>query len=309
MEKHINDLLYLYDCVIVPGLGGFVANNKSAELNEKTGVFSPPRREIGFNKSLIHNDGLLINHIANAEGISFEACNNKISKHISILKYQLSKGESVQIGNAGELKNDPMGNTVFAPSNEESFSTNSFGLTTFHFNTLEQIKDQNTPSRQLVRRTLRAKSTKQIAASVALILGMFFVSPEFSNQSQQSNFSDIFPKMENIDVRMSTDSQTLIKEKTVYKAKAISEPIEEEVATPPENIYFIIAGSFKEMQPAQEYLAKIIGNGAINAEILHSGSRYRVSLEGYNDKSVAIKALKKFRAQNGFSSAWLFTKK
>jgi hypothetical protein len=32
IEQYISELLYKYDCVIVPGLGGFVANYKSATI-------------------------------------------------------------------------------------------------------------------------------------------------------------------------------------------------------------------------------------------------------------------------------------
>ena len=309
LEKHINDLLYLYDCVIVPGLGGFVANKINAEINEKTGVFSPPRREIGFNKNLSHNDGLLINHIANAEGISYEVCNNKIAKHISILKFQLQNGEAITIGSAGELKIDQLGNTIFIPKQEESFSTDSFGLSTFHFNTIEQVKDQNEPTRQLVRKTLRAKSTRQIAASVSLILGLLLVTPDFGNQTQQSNFSDILPKIESnafANPRNIKDIEPTKEEKaitpTIVEAK--EEVIEEE-----QNIYFLIGGSFKEKQPAQKFLTKLIKKGITSAEILQTNSRYRVSIQGFHDKNEATNTLKKIRKQNGFNSVWLFTKK
>ncbi|WP_075591075.1 HU domain-containing protein [Labilibacter marinus] len=310
MEKHINDLLYLYDCVIIPALGGFVANNKSAELNEKTGVFSPPRKEIGFNKSLSHNDGLLINHIATKEGISYEACNTKITKHVNVLKYQLSQGETISFGIVGDLKNDAIGNIVFIPNQEESFSTNSFGLSTFHFNTLEQIKDQNEPTRQLVRRTLRAKSTRQIAASVSLIIGLLFVSPEINDVNQQSNFSDFLPKVSNTEV-----NETIAEEEApAYKvAKEEIKPIEiiEETIEPAivKNSYFIIAGSFKQMKPAEQFLKKLHNKGIEQAEILEANNRFRVSLQGFTNRELAVEALSSFRKENGLSSSWLFTKR
>ncbi|WP_052343328.1 HU domain-containing protein [Saccharicrinis fermentans] len=306
LEKHINDLLYLYDCVIVPGLGGFVANRKNAELNEKTGVFSPPCRKIGFNKSLSHNDGLLINHIANAEGISYEECNNKLSQYISILKFQLTRGEIISIGSAGELKNDVVGNTIFIPAREESFSTDSFGLSTFHFKTLEQIKEQNEPARRLVRRTLNAKSTRQIAASVALILGFLMVTPDFGNQTQYSNFSDIFPRMEQVSVSTNDDELLTTEPYTATPVSAIETKTEAEPMLI-NNKYFIIAGSFKAKQPAQQFLDKLKKKGIESAELISSNGRFRVSVEGFADKQEAVEALDIHRKSNGFSSAWLLS--
>ncbi|TLX70946.1 SPOR domain-containing protein [Labilibacter sediminis] len=304
LEKHINDLLYLYDCVIVPGLGGFVANMQSAELNEKTGVFSPPRREIGFNLSLSHNDGLLINHIASKEGLSFEDCLEKISKHINVLKYQLNCGDSIHIGEAGYLKDDTIGNTIFVPKNEQSFCPDSFGLSKFQFNTLEQLKEQKEPRRQLVRRTIGSKSMRQIAASVTLILGLLFVSPEFENHSQQSGFSDFFLSNNHTSVTIkSNESENLETEEIIVEEPAITVEVPEI-----KNKYFIIGGSFKDQQPAEVFLSRLIRKGIAEAEIIKStNNRYRVSLSSFADKTEATLALKKFRKQNGYSSAWLLT--
>ncbi|SMO57318.1 Sporulation related domain-containing protein [Saccharicrinis carchari] len=309
LGKNINDLLYSYDCVIVPGLGGFVANHKNATVNEKTGVFSPPRREIGFNKSLAHNDGLLISHMASSQRISFEDCNKRLAKHVSILKYQLSKGECIDIGNAGELKNDALGNTIFIPKHEESFCRDSFGLSTYQFKTLDQVKAQNESSRRWVWRTLQTKNARQIAASVTLILGMLMVTPEFGNQTQQSTFTDLFPKTEYTIAHPKVDA-TVIKEavedlnKTVQSHNSETEevlPISAEL----KNNYFIIGASFKEEHQAQKFLNKLARRGIEGAEIIAANNRYRVSLEGFSDKEMAIKALENHRKTNGFNSAWL----
>ena len=72
LATYINDLLYRYDCVIVPDFGGFVTNRIGAKVNNYTHTFTPPKKQITFNKLLKHNDGLLANYIASAENISFE---------------------------------------------------------------------------------------------------------------------------------------------------------------------------------------------------------------------------------------------
>ena len=64
LAKHITDLLYRYDCVIVPEFGGFITNRIGAKLNESTQTFYPPTKQITFNSHLKHNDGLLANYIA-----------------------------------------------------------------------------------------------------------------------------------------------------------------------------------------------------------------------------------------------------
>ncbi|MCW3806107.1 SPOR domain-containing protein [Plebeiibacterium marinum] len=307
LEKHIKELLYKYDCVIVPNLGGFVANNINADFNEKTGVFTPPSREIGFNRNLSHNDGLLINHIALCEGMPYSEVQDRLLKHISILKYQLSRGEQLLIEGVGNLKYDHQGLPYFIPTNKDSFSTDCFGLSTFHFNTLEQEKEQNDRSRRLVRRTLESKSIRQIAASVALILGLVFISPEIEKAPQYGSFSDMIPTIETLENGNNTETQ----EASSNEITVSEETTEVKTAEPepaPENKYFIIAGSFKDKNPASSFVRKLNNKGIETAQILSStNGRYRVSLEGFINKQEATIALKNYRKTHGYSSAWLLT--
>jgi hypothetical protein len=54
ISKHISELLYFHDCVIVPGFGGLVANHITAVYDEEKNMFSPPAKEIVFNTNLKH---------------------------------------------------------------------------------------------------------------------------------------------------------------------------------------------------------------------------------------------------------------
>jgi hypothetical protein len=72
LTNYINDLLYRYDCVIVPDFGGFVTNAISARVNHFSHTFYPPTKQLTFNSHLTNNDGLLANYIASSENISFK---------------------------------------------------------------------------------------------------------------------------------------------------------------------------------------------------------------------------------------------
>ena len=71
IQKYVVELLFKHDCVIIPNLGGFVAQYKSAALDEVTGFFSPPSKQILFNINLKNNDGLLANEIAQRKQITY----------------------------------------------------------------------------------------------------------------------------------------------------------------------------------------------------------------------------------------------
>ena len=102
IANYISDLLYRYDCVIVPDFGGFVANRVGAQVNNFTHTFSPPTKQITFNGLLKHNDGLLANYIASSENISFEKASTAIS--LSVIRWQNElQSKAVKIENLGSL--------------------------------------------------------------------------------------------------------------------------------------------------------------------------------------------------------------
>ena len=90
VEHYISELLFLHDCVILPNFGGFVGNPQSAKLNKTTGVLSPPSKQILFNTNLKTNDGLLITHISNQEGITQEQAKNEVGNYATKIADKLT---------------------------------------------------------------------------------------------------------------------------------------------------------------------------------------------------------------------------
>ena len=52
IDRHIEILLLENDCIIVPGLGGFVAYYSEAYYEEAENIYLPPYRTVGFNPVL-----------------------------------------------------------------------------------------------------------------------------------------------------------------------------------------------------------------------------------------------------------------
>ncbi len=83
ISLHIFNLLRDHDCVIVPNFGALVCRNISAKISsDKTKIY-PPNKEISFNRSLVKNDGLLINHISYSEKLSYEKAEKKIGNWVN----------------------------------------------------------------------------------------------------------------------------------------------------------------------------------------------------------------------------------
>ena len=82
LVKHIETLLLENDCVIVPGLGGFIAHYHTATFNKEKNEFNPPYRSIGFNPRLTINDGLLAQSYMQAYNTDFSDATRKIANSV-----------------------------------------------------------------------------------------------------------------------------------------------------------------------------------------------------------------------------------
>ena len=78
LSTYISDLLYRYECVIIPNFGGFVSNTISAEITDNFKSFHPPCKRLTFNNHLKNNDGLLANYIASVDKMPFKTAMNFI---------------------------------------------------------------------------------------------------------------------------------------------------------------------------------------------------------------------------------------
>lgn len=128
IERHISGLLYRYDCVIIPGLGGFVANHSPATINHTTNLAFPPSKSIIFNKNLITNDGLLADTISRIENISYNEANSRVAVFADYCKEKLQRRERIEFAELGVLYFDNENNIQFKPDFSANFLSDSFGL-------------------------------------------------------------------------------------------------------------------------------------------------------------------------------------
>ncbi|MFT5244911.1 MAG: hypothetical protein ACI8QQ_002859, partial [Psychroserpens sp.] len=131
LEIYISDLLYRYDCVIVPQFGAFLTHRVSAKLNETTHSFYPPKKALSFNEQLQTNDGLLANYIAEVEKVPYLVAVEKIAKQVKAIKSYLIEGETIELNNIGDLLLNEEGNINFEPSHHINYLTDAFGLSQF----------------------------------------------------------------------------------------------------------------------------------------------------------------------------------
>ncbi len=131
IELYIAQLLYRYQCVTIPGFGAFLAEIQSAQLVENSHSFFPPKKMISFNSHIKNNDGLLANHIAQAEKTSYEYAVSAIEYEVLQWKKALQENRIFSIKNIGVLSLNTENNILFTPNEQTNYYSKSFGLTSF----------------------------------------------------------------------------------------------------------------------------------------------------------------------------------
>ena len=203
IEQYISELLYQYDCVIVPGLGGFVANYKSATIQPIQNTFSPPSKSISFNKNLNNNDGLLANFIAKKEAFSFDVASKKIEDCVVKINRELKLKKSVTLDALGSLFLDSENRLQFEPSNSANYLLESYGLPIYQKQPIKRITIEEKITKEFIDRTApliavkgqeKKKSRKWVysAALVLLAFGAGFMTNN-SNLSGDLNYANLNP--------------------------------------------------------------------------------------------------------------------
>ncbi len=138
LEKNISQLLYCHDCVIVPEFGGFVANYRSAWVDELRQKVHPPSKEIGFNQNLKRNDGLLVDHLAQAKKISFDEAGMLIAEEVGLWNQRLKEGR-LDLNGVGGLYYDRANNLHFDPDRNNNYLTAAFGMGAVQLPELKEV--------------------------------------------------------------------------------------------------------------------------------------------------------------------------
>lgn len=139
---YVGDLLYDYECVVIPGLGGFITSDKSAQVVAVTHHFKPPFREVHFNIHLKANDGLLINYVAHQEELSYREAKNRVDQFSFQCLRALDNGKRIRFHGIGSLAHDHEKNIVFTQDKTVNYNAQAFGLESFVSPAIARTSDE-----------------------------------------------------------------------------------------------------------------------------------------------------------------------
>lgn len=113
--RHIEYLLSIHDCVVIPGFGAFIAAQKEASLDVERHTFTAPCRRFTFNEAIKESDGLLVNSIARSLGISYGKASKYVFDAVSEFKKELVRNGEFSFGRIGRVQTTLMGLLQFVP--------------------------------------------------------------------------------------------------------------------------------------------------------------------------------------------------
>lgn len=144
LAQHIEALLLENDCVIVPGLGGFVAHYASATRVKEENIFLPPTRIIGFNPQLKMNDGLLVQSYMSVYGTNFSDATKMVERKVDELIATLHEDGKVDLPNVGEVRYTIHNTFDFAPYDNKITTPYLYGLDAFEMQELSALEKPST---------------------------------------------------------------------------------------------------------------------------------------------------------------------
>jgi len=320
LENYISELLYRYNCVMVPGLGAFLTQMKSAVIHETTNAFYPPSKEVSFNEQVVTNDGLLVSYMADAEKTSYEEMLTKVIDITSTWKSRLQEGEKLLLENIGELRLNEAGKIQFQPHYNVNYLTSSFGLSSFvsvpvtrevlkeEVKTIEEKVPFVFTPEQRQTRSLRPYLKYAAVGFLVISLGLTgyrFINDNLGNQQlaaeeaqeqvakhiQEATFFDIEPlELPSISLDVIKTKANIIKKNKV-------------------RTHHIVAGAFRFRKNADKKIRQLKRRG-FNATYIGTNRHglHMVNYDSYTDVDEALNALRMVKRTQS-KEAWLLSVK
>jgi len=311
IETYIAQLLYRYQCVTVPGFGAFLTEIQSAQLNESTNSFFPPKKMVSFNSQIKNNDGLLANHIAHAEKTSYGFAVSAIAFEILNWQKALEEDGILHLKNIGEIRLNSDNNLVFSPNQQNNYLTTSFGLSPFvsplvkreNFEKEIQRIEKKEPV-ELYADEERKSSNSYLKYAAIFVLGLGITGsigyPLY--QKEIANQTLIVEGTVQKKVQNKIQEATFLIQNPLPAVTLSVDTSKTEEKTMP---YHVIAGAFRSEQNAKKAYNQLIKNG-YEARMLPEDKNglFPVIYGSYPTMSEAEKAQKEIRkAEN--PDAWI----
>ncbi|ATV25497.1 SPOR domain-containing protein [Prevotella intermedia] len=319
IDRHIEILLLENDCIIVPGLGGFVAYHSEARYEQSDNIYLPPYRTVGFNPVLRMNDSLLAQSYIEAYDLSYPEAMREIETEVDSILNTLEEVGQLELKGLGVLKREGDNKITFEPYEGGLLTPKFYGFSSFEIaksSNVANIDIEKTSIHEKVekkpqvicidtnnqgdkRLSVSLKAVKDLAVAAVLISFVFIVglTAEKHNTPQRQEvksgmFYNIF------------DSNNINKNQpTTSKGKVISK--NETPVTPSKHYWSLVLASHITERNAKSFVKKLHSNGFADACVYTGAGSTKVVYGKYRSAQLAAEKLNNLRGNANFKQAWI----
>lgn len=314
LTRHIEILLLDNDCVIVPGLGGFMAHYVRAEYSEEDATFYQPSRTIGFNPQLRLNDSLLAQSYVEAYDVSYPEALKMIASEVEEIRQTLSVKGSFDFHGIGTLKLTSDEKYDFEPCTAGLLTPSLYALSSYGMKAIVKepvVKKPATLTVQTTERRVDVYALRSVLAAAMLLLFFVFASIPVgigSNDVQQcsvidTNIVSSFLKKNKALDSFSVATCDTINVVNTENTESKQQDVKEEISA---GYYTIVLASKVSKKGAEDYISRLKAAGYESVSIYEHGSMRRVVMGSFQTESDAVNKLNKLRNNDSqFAEAWI----
>ena len=315
ISEYVCELLYRYNCVIIPELGAFLTQRIPATLADHNQLFYPPKKQISFNEQINTNDGLLANYIAKCEQTSYENANFKIKRFVQEIREELNSKGIVSFYEIGDFTLNTENKLVFSAKHTVNYLTESFGLETLTTSEITRATGIPVPAKTPVIAINNTNDSKKgsnpilkYAAVGVLLLGISGIALKSSkNNLDDYNTKQISAAESEVNNRIQSASFVLDIEESLPAILVEINTPKSEVIDASGPTYHIIAGAFRARTNATKKIKQLTRKGFEPIYIgKNSYGLHQVAYESFTNESEAINSLNKLKKTEN-PAAWLLT--
>ena len=305
LSTYISDLLYRYECVIVPDFGGFVTNTIPASISKYSKTFYPPHKRVSYNSHLSNNDGLLANYISSIDKMPYEHALNFIKFEVKQWKEEL-KQTDLYLDKIGKISLDKNNKIIFEPQIDINYLTTSFGLASIVSPEIKreiskkviEIATEKTPIVATKQKEESFTYLKYAAVFIGLAILGLGANALYKNYTAKQQI--IAEKKQQQQLEHKIESASFIIDEAL---PSITLPVSLDVKP-----YHVIGGAFRYPENATKMVG-ILKKKGYNARILgiNKWGLTQVSYDSYIKRRKAVNDLHTIQNTED-SSAWLLVK-
>jgi cell division septation protein DedD len=322
-ENLIKDLLYSNDCVVLPGLGGFIAKYKGASLNSSLHTIYPPQKTIGFNPQIKENDGLLVSALCALNNCSYADAKIELDNWVKEVSNTLLRGEKISWKGIGILFQDRLGKIQFIPDSKGNFSVESFGLEKIILVPVERESEEPATPEVSTLEKRAEQGSKWIWKAAAVLalpilgVGIFALSHKIESTDWQYASFKLFGTKSRVAeytpaITRSIPTYTITEETEAVSTPSVTEtptvtpaPAEsQEAVAISKKKYEVIVGAFAVSENAKRLVRELKQKGFDASLSSKKGNLQLVSCGSLDNYDAALEQLDKAKTEIS-SSSWL----